>query len=157
VGELILDDEYVLQLSVPILREDVKAGVGLDELCGHAYAIPGCAHAALEHMSDVESARDLSDICVLPLERERRRARRYLEARQLRQGVDDLFRDAVGEKLPCRVAAHVDEGEHGNGSLGGSVGLYVLGGGDDDPVVGHREHSDHVGDILHPVLPEAYK
>jgi hypothetical protein len=51
---------------------------------------------------------------VLALEGEGGIARDDEELRELRQCRDDVFRDAVGEILLLRVAAHVGEGQDGN-------------------------------------------
>src|SRR5579872_3522387 len=44
------------------------------------------------------------------------------ELRELRQRRYDIFRDAVGEIFLLRVAAHVGEGQHGDGGLAGQRG-----------------------------------
>ncbi len=57
----------------------------------------------------VQRARDLRDLDLLALERERRGARRHLQLRNLRQQVQQFLRDAVGEVflvLACDMSAN---------------------------------------------------
>ena len=61
------------------------------------------------------SARDLRDCDFLPFERERRRARRHLQLRNLREQIEHFLGDAVGKVFLVLRLAHVDERQHSDG------------------------------------------
>ena len=65
---------------------------------------PGAAHAALEHRGHVELLADRAQVLAPALEREARRARRDAQPLDLREGVQDLLGDAVGEVLVVGAA-----------------------------------------------------
>ena len=75
---------------------------------------PDFAHAPFEDVTHAEAFADLADVDVLALERERRIAGDDEELRELREGRDDVFGDAVGEIFLLGVAAHVGEGQNGD-------------------------------------------
>ena len=56
----------------------------------------------------------LANILVLPLERERRRARDHLQSLDLREGVDDLFSETVAEVFVLPVCAQIGKRQHGD-------------------------------------------
>ena len=109
---LVLQREDVVEVAVVALRPQVAAGRAVDQLRGDAHALAGLAHAALEHVADPELPRELPDVDVLALERERRVARGDRERGDLAEVGDDVFADAVAEILLLRLAAHVGEGQH---------------------------------------------
>src|SRR5437764_7817014 len=81
----------------------------IDELGGDADLIARLAHAALEDGGDVEFFPDGGYVLVLALERERRGARGHVQARYLRQQVQQLLAQPVGEVLLLLVGAEVDQ------------------------------------------------
>ena len=110
--DLVLDGEDVVQRSVPRVRPQVIPVLGPDQLGGDAHLVVGLPDRALQHVRHLQALGDLGDLQVLVLERERRCAGRHLQPGDLRQQVQQLLGDAVGEELLLRVGAHVDEREH---------------------------------------------
>ena len=119
LGDLVLHREHVDESAVVALRPDVAAGGDVVELRRDAHAVAVLAHAALDHVADAELLGELLHVDGFALVDERRVARDYEEPAQLGQRGDDVFADAVGEILLLRIAAHVDEGKHGDS---GTVG-----------------------------------
>ncbi|MEO6263421.1 MAG: hypothetical protein ABIO58_00335 [Luteimonas sp.] len=103
-------------ISVVGFRPQVRIRISVDQLRGDAHALAGAAHAAFQHGADAKLAGDIRNADFLALEIERRRARGHLQLRQLAQQVEDFLGDAVTEVFVLRVAAHVDERQHGDGS-----------------------------------------
>jgi hypothetical protein len=112
---LVLHREDVLQIAVVTLRPDVHAARGIDELRGDAHPGAGLSHAALDHVLGAELAPHLGHVRRLSLERERGIAGDDGNIAEVGERRDDVLGDAVGEIFLLRVAAHVDEGQHGDG------------------------------------------
>jgi len=85
-----------------------------DQLRGDADAVPCSADAALEDVSHIQHFGDPSDVFLLALERERRRAGNYLQIADVRKRVDDFLGQTVAEVFVLLVGAHVDERQHGD-------------------------------------------
>ena len=117
-GDLVLDREDVVELAVVGLRPKVRVGAGLDQLRRDPHRVARLAHRAFEHVRHVQRPRDLRNRNLLALERERRRARRHLQLRNLRQQVQQLLRDAVGEVLLALVRTEIREREDGDRRAG---------------------------------------
>ncbi len=112
--DVVLDREHVVELTiVPLGPELITAG-DVDQLRGDAELLPRSAHAALEDGRHVERRADVAHADVLAFEGERRRARRNLQVFHLGDRVDQFFGNAVAEVLHLRVAARVDEWQHGD-------------------------------------------
>ena len=97
--DLVLHVEDVLQLAVVALGPELEAVARVDQLHGDADAVARAAHAALEHRRDAELVGDRRADRRRLSERERRRARRDAQTRQLRERVEDLLGDAVAEPV----------------------------------------------------------
>jgi hypothetical protein len=80
-----------------------------------AHPVSGPADAALQDVGDVQFLCNLRDLNLLALEGKRRRARDHEQVSDLAELVDQLFGHAIGEVLLRRVAAHVGEGQDGDG------------------------------------------
>ncbi len=115
LGDFVLHGEHVGEVAVVALRPDMAAGGDVVELRRDAHAVAALAHAALDHIADAELLGDLLHMHRLALVDERRVARDHEEPAQLGQCGDDVFADAVGKILLLRIAAHVGEGQHGDG------------------------------------------
>ncbi len=89
----------------------MAVGGAVDQLGGDAHAVARLAHAAFEHMGDLELPRDLRQIDMPAFERESRIARDDGERADLAEVGDDVFADAVGEVFLLLVIAHVGEGK----------------------------------------------
>ena len=123
-ADLVLHGEDVLQLPVEPVGPEVIAGAHVHELRRHAQPLPGLPHAPFEHGADAELAADLPHVGVLAPVGEGAGARRDVERRDLRQGVQDLLGHPVAEVLGVRVRAHVAKRQHGDrrGLLGNRRG-----------------------------------
>ena len=74
-GNVVLQFEDVLELSVIAFRPHVAVGAPVDQLRGDPHAVIDLPHAAFEDVLDAEPVRHLVDVDVLPLEGESRIAR----------------------------------------------------------------------------------
>ena len=98
-----------VEVAVVALGPDLCIGRGLQQLRGDAHPVARLAHAAFEHVRDVQRTRDLRRRDGLALVRERRIAGRDGQRRNAAEVGDDVLGDAVAEILLLRVAAHVHE------------------------------------------------
>ena len=69
--DLVLDGDDVRHLAVVVLRPDVVARFGVDELRRHAKPIALLPNAALEHRLDAERVADDADVELVVAQRER--------------------------------------------------------------------------------------
>src|SRR3954466_16255269 len=92
----------------------MAAGRYVVELRGDADLIAAPAHAAFDDVAHAEIARDLVDVNRAAFVDKRRVAGDDEEPAQLRERGDDVLADPVGEILLGTIAAHVDEGQHGD-------------------------------------------
>src|SRR5215469_17466528 len=82
---------------------------GIHQLCGDAQPVVSSANTSLENGAHVQLLSDNAQVDVFALEGESRTAGYDVEVLDLRKGVDDFFRNTVGEILVLRIAAHVHE------------------------------------------------
>src|SRR4051812_15578081 len=115
LSNLVLNREHIDKVPVVSLRPNLGASGGVAELRRNAYTVAVLAHATLDHIADAQFLSDLLHVDGSAFEYERRVARDHEEPTELGQGGDDVFANAVGEIRLLRIAAHVDEGEHGDG------------------------------------------
>src|SRR5438105_3226773 len=97
--DFILNREHVLHLAIVSLGPQLKARCDIDELSRDAKPIARLANASLEYGVNLQLPSDRADVFLVSLERKRRSARRNIERADLRESVDDLFADPVGEKF----------------------------------------------------------
>ena len=112
---VVLHDEDVVERAVIRLRPEVVAVRRLDQLRRDADLVAGLAHAALQDVRDVELLRHFLDVDLLALELEGRGARGNPQIGELRQQVQQLFRQAVREVFLVLARAHVRERQHRDG------------------------------------------
>src|SRR5579872_486332 len=96
----------------------MRAIGGVDQLCRDANAISGTAHAAFQNRADTECFGNTANVLLFATEGEGGGAGDHFQAGNLRQQVDDLFRESVAEVVLLLVAAHIGEGQHGDGRSG---------------------------------------
>src|SRR5258706_1153361 len=116
-GHLVLDGEDILELAVIAFGPNVPVGFRIDQLHGDADSITHLPHAPLEDVIDAEFARDLLHFYRLTLVYEGRVTRdneQVMETGQLRY---DVLCEAVREEFLLRIAAHVNQRQHGDGRL----------------------------------------
>jgi len=97
----------------------VVACFRLDQLGGNAQAFTGLAHGTFQHVFYFQQAGDFTDVLVLAFELEGRSARRDVDARVLRQHVQQFFGNAVREEFLFGIGGEVDERQDSNGFFGG--------------------------------------
>ena len=90
------------------------AGLRVNQLSGNAHAIPHLAHAAFDQISNAKPRPDILYGDALSFEGERGMAGDDEQGWKTRQLGDDILRDAIGEILLFRIAAHIVERKHGN-------------------------------------------
>jgi hypothetical protein len=111
-GNLILKDKDVCHFPVISLGPNVGSVVCRDELGGDADTSAGSPHAAFDDVLDIQCAGDLPDVLVLSLEGEGGSSRNDFQFRHVRQSIDQLFCEAVGEVFVLRITAHIYECQH---------------------------------------------
>ena len=117
--DLILHRKYVRHLAIVAFGPEMISVRRIDELSRDAYAAARSAHATLKDRTHIERFGDLSDVLLLSPKSKRGRASSDLQARNVRQGVDNLFGKTVAEVFVLLVRTHVGEGKHGNRGLEG--------------------------------------
>jgi hypothetical protein len=92
----------------------MAAVFGADELRGDADARAGPAYAPFQHVRDAQRFGNPTDVLFFAAESERRSTRDHLQPGNLRQQVNDFFRQTVAEIFLLLVRAHVSEGQNGD-------------------------------------------
>src|SRR5262245_1568884 len=92
----------------------MATGCSVDELGGDAQAVAQPAHAALEQILYAELTAGSGPVGSWAAIAERRVAGEHVELTEARELGYDVLGDAVAEVLLFRIAAHVDEREHGD-------------------------------------------
>src|SRR2546426_4624172 len=93
----------------------MRSALGLDELRGDTHPRARLAHAALQEIGRAEALADRTEVLIPVLHREGRGPADDAQAVHLREHVEDLLGDSVGEVLLVLLRAHVGEGEDGDG------------------------------------------
>src|SRR5262245_57541511 len=96
-SDLVLDLEDVVELPVVSLRPNLETVRGVDELGRDPHLVADLAYRSLKNVRDPQLPGDFRNADVLPLERERRRASHDLELVDLREQVQELLGDTIGE------------------------------------------------------------
>ena len=86
---------------------------GIHQLNADREALAALRHPAGHDGADAEPTGRLRDVSFLALEPKDGIARFHLHLRQLREVVDEAFGDAVAQVFRVRIAAGVDERQHG--------------------------------------------
>src|SRR6267142_6417466 len=60
--DLVLNREYIVELSVVPFGPAMRAGLCIDQLCSNAHAITAAADAPFQHVTDTQLAANLADI-----------------------------------------------------------------------------------------------
>ena len=95
------------------------AGGGIDQLGGDPHPVVGLAHTAFQHIPHAQLLAHVLYLHRFALVGEGRVAGDDKQAGDLREIGDEVLGDPVAEILLLGVAAHVDEGQHGDGGLVG--------------------------------------
>src|SRR5215468_7088348 len=97
----------------------MSAGRGVNKLAGDSNTVAASAHAAFQDVAHAQLASNLLYVNGPSLVRKARIAGDDKQARETRQGGDDLFHDAVSKILLCRVVAHALEWKDSDGRFVG--------------------------------------
>ena len=119
VGDVVLQLENIEQLAIVSLRPQMGPLRGVDQLAGDPDRVGRLAHAAFQHISDAQLARDLANIDRLALVGECGISRDDEEPRLTRECRDDVLGEAVREVFLLLVAAHVLKRQDGDRGLVG--------------------------------------
>jgi hypothetical protein len=113
-AEVVLEREQVGQVAVVFLRQQTIVIDGVDQLRGHPDAVTRFLHAAFQHVPNAEIFRRRLRRHRRAAIGEGRVARDYEQPRVLRQRVDDVLGQPVGEVVLRRIAAQICERKHGD-------------------------------------------
>src|SRR5205085_4805393 len=94
--DFVLHGEDALQFALEGLRPDMKP-ISRKQLRSDANPVAIPAQTSFQHILDVELLRDLRCVSVLTLEREGRSPGDHAQPLNLREGIEQLFADAVAE------------------------------------------------------------
>src|SRR4051812_9857535 len=97
--DLLVDREDVAQLALVTFRPQMAAVRDIDELHCHPDSIPRLAHAALDHLADVQQPPNLANVAGGVSELEARSSRHHTQPANLREVMDELVCQAVTEIL----------------------------------------------------------
>ena len=114
LGNLVLNREYVRQVTIQLLCPDVMARLRIDELGCNADLATGPAYTALEDIARAQRLGDVPRLDGLSFIGKRRLFGDDRERPPQGERGDDIFGKPVGEVFLLRVAGQVVEGEHGN-------------------------------------------
>ena len=95
----------------------MAASLRVNQLSGDANALSGTSNATFNYVAHAEFFADLLNINWLSFLREGRVSSYDEQAFEMGQFRNDVLHDAVGKILLLRVAAHVLEGQDGDGGL----------------------------------------
>ena len=110
--DLLLYLKDIGEVPIPRLGPEVAIGTRVDELRRHANALLVPPHAAFQDVCHLQRRRHAAQIQFAPAERERRSPRWNAQASDLRERVQNLLGQAVGEVLRVGRVAQVDEWQH---------------------------------------------
>src|SRR5215467_4593839 len=100
-----------------MVRPQMAARRGIDELATDAQAVRRLAYASFEHVSHSQFAAHLLYVHRLALVGEARISGDHEQRLEARQSGDDVLDHPVREILLLGITAHVLERQHGNGWL----------------------------------------
>src|SRR5262249_2994666 len=107
---LLLNGEDVFQVTIEIIRPELKTGRTINQLSGDPHAIGSFAHAAFEQVANAELAPNLLDVLLSSFEARDRGARSYLKTVNVRELGNNFFGDAIDEVLILRIGTEILEG-----------------------------------------------
>src|SRR5260370_40147895 len=89
----------------------------VNQLGCNTQAVSNFPHTSLKHRSHIQLFRDEPHVGMLPLEEKAGSSSRHLKLIDLRQRIDDFFRNTVGEELVLRIGTHIDKRQNGDRRL----------------------------------------
>lgn len=112
--DVVLDLEDISERAVVAFRPEVIAIGDVEELRGDAQARAGPPHTPFEDGRHVQLAANLTNVHVASTKSKGRRARGHAQPPELRQGVNEFFRQAIAEVLAVGIRVPVGKRQHGN-------------------------------------------
>ena len=100
-------------------RPDDESGVCAHQARGYSQSAAGLADASVEDIRDAELIGDIGERKVLVFEVKSGRGRRYTQARNLTELIDQFFGHAVGEFALFHAFCEIEKGQHCYGFLRG--------------------------------------
>jgi len=119
--DLALDRQYVLQVAVKGLGPFLEACSGLHQLGADPHPAVGPPDTAVQQVGHAQPGADLATVGCTALELEGRGPGDHLQQLDARQGVDQLFGQAVREIVLGQIAAQIGEGQDGYAVWRGSA------------------------------------
>ena len=114
-GNFLLQLECVFERPVVALAPKHDAGFCFSQMRGNANAILGAPHRAIEHVRGVQRFRSLGFVAAA--EGEARGRAQHFDAGKARDGVENFFREPVGERARGAFARGRIERQHGDDGL----------------------------------------
>src|SRR5215469_9744438 len=111
----LLNRKHILHLTVVALRPQMISIRSRHQLRRDAQTVVSSSHTALKNGANLELFSDNAQVDIFTFERESRASRNNVQSLNLRQRVDDLLGDSVGEVLVLWVRAHVGERQYHDG------------------------------------------
>src|SRR4051812_1582045 len=105
--DFILNRKNVVELAIEPIRPDMVPVACVNELHADADAVACFTYAALQERLDSEPCADVARVHVRSSKCKARCPRRYMQARDLCQCIEDLFSDAISEVFLISVPAEV--------------------------------------------------
>lgn len=113
-GDLLLQHEHVVHLTVVALRPEVEAIACVNQLHGDAEPVARLSYAAFENCLHVELLADAPNVLRQPLELKGRCPRGHPQAGQGPQRVDQFVGDTLAQIVLVLLGTHVGKGQHGD-------------------------------------------
>jgi hypothetical protein len=116
-GDVILNVEDILHLTVVLFGPDVLPGLSVDQLASNTNTLASRADTALEHVPNPKVLGDLPDVHCLTFVNKGRIPRDDEEPAQTSQRRSDVLGNPVCEELLLGIAAHIGKWQNGDGWL----------------------------------------
>ena len=110
--DVVLNREDIVHFAVEAVGPQLVAALRVDELRGHAQPLAGLAHAALEHVADIEVARHLAHVDRLVAIAQGRVARDDEQFGHGGEQGDDVLNHALGDVVLIGFAGQRLERQH---------------------------------------------
>ena len=109
-----MDVEDVVQIAIEPIGPQLESAASVGQLHRDADALAGSPHGSVEHVADTERLADRFHGLVAIPEGEARRTRGDAQAGELRERVENLFRDPVAGPPLIFLRAEIGKGQNGD-------------------------------------------
>ena len=111
LGNFLLDGHYISELSVVLIAPDLMIRARVHQFRAHCKLIASFRDPAREHRLHLQVTSGGLRVDIRPFVAEHGTARHHRDIRQLRQAIDDAFRNAIAQVVRIGIGAHVYEGQ----------------------------------------------